>query len=240
MDASQKVPAMTRVYGEVRRDLLDGAIRPGDRIPDVEICARLGVSRTPMREAMLALERDGLVRIVPRQGYFAAEIIASDVLDAYDVRFVIEPIVTAMAATKITDGQVEELRSLADIPVDESELGHARAIELTKAFHLQIAELSGNARMTRLMSEVLDVLGRLALVDLRRYRSVESWRTEHLQIIEALEARDPAAAAEAVRASFEHDAGLLPGGSRRDLASLLSAVHPGRLDGQPASSTASP
>ena len=182
---------MTRVYEEVRRDLLDGVIRPGERIPDAEICARLGVSRTPMREAMLALERDGLVRIVPRQGYFAAEIIASDVLDAYDVRFVIEPIVTAMAATKISDAELEEVRSLANIHAAESEAGLAGVVELNKAFHLRIAQLSGNARMARLMSEVLDVLGRLALVDLRHYRSVDSWRTEHLRIVDALAARDP-------------------------------------------------
>ena len=241
MAVSQKIPAMTRVYEEVRRDLLDGIIRPGERIPDAEICARLEVSRTPMREAMLALERDGLVRIVPRQGYFAAEIIASDVLDAHDVRFVLEPIVTAMAATKITDAELDEIRSLADIPTDHSEAGLARAIELNKAFHLRIAQLSGNARMARLMSEVLDVLGRLALVDLRHYRSVESWRTEHLRIVDALEARDPAAAAKAVRASFEHDAGLLPGGSQGDLARLLSAVHLGPLDGsQPVASVPSP
>lgn len=224
IDASIKIPAMTRVYEEVRRNLLDGVIRPGERIPDAEICARLRVSRTPMREAMLALERDGLVRIVPRQGYFAAEIVASDVLDAYDVRFLIEPIVTAMAATKITDAEVEEVRALAEIPADRSEDGLARAIELNKAFHLRIAQLSGNARMARLMSEVLDVLGRLALVDLRHYRSVESWRTEHLSIVEALAARDPARAAEVVRASFEHDVGLLPGGSQGQLARLLSVV----------------
>jgi DNA-binding GntR family transcriptional regulator len=240
MAVSQKIPAMTRVYELVRRDLLDGIIRPGERIPDAAICATLGVSRTPMREAMLALERDGLVRIVPRQGYFAAEIIASDVLDAYDVRFVIEPIVTAMAATKITDAEVEEVRALAEILADKSEAGLARAIELNKAFHVRIAQLSGNARMARMMSEVLDVLGRLALVDLRRFRSVESWRTEHLGIIDALAARDPAAAAEAVRASFDHDAGLLPGGSRDDLAHLLNAVHHRSPDAGAADSGSSP
>lgn len=236
MSVSQKVPALTRVYEDVRRDVLDGIIRPGERIPDAEICSRLGVSRTPLREAMLALERDGLVRIVPRQGYFAAEIIASDVLDAYDVRFVIEPIVTAMAATKITDVELEEVRSLADISAGESEDGLARVIELNKAFHLRIAQLSGNARMARMMSEVLDALGRLALVDLRHYRSVESWRAEHLRIVDALEARDPAAAAEAVRASFEHDAGLLPGRSHGDLARLLGVVHLGALEGESAAS----
>jgi DNA-binding GntR family transcriptional regulator len=57
----------------------------------------------------------------------------------------------------------------------------------------RVAQLSGNDRMMRLMSEVLDVLGRLALVDLRRYRSVESWRMEHLGIVDALETRDPTA-----------------------------------------------
>jgi GntR family transcriptional regulator, rspAB operon transcriptional repressor len=233
MTARRKAPAMARVYEDVKRDLLDGAIRPGERIPDAEICARLGVSRTPVREALLSLEREGLVRIVPRQGYFAAEISATDILDAYDVRFVIEPIVAAMAATKITDAELEEVRALAQISADESDAGLARAIELNKEFHLRIAQISGNARMVRMMSEVLDVLGRLALVDLRQYRSVESWSAEHLGIVDALAAHDPAAAAEAVRASFDHDAGLLPRGSHANLAQLLSAVHPSQGNSRP-------
>ena len=96
----------SRPVTTLKRELLDGVIRPGDRIADMDICARLGVSRTPVREALLALERDGLVRIVPRQGYFASEISVSDALDAYQLRFILEPIATALAARQISAEEI--------------------------------------------------------------------------------------------------------------------------------------
>src|SRR5947199_10368305 len=92
-----------RVYEALKRELLDGVIRPGERINDSEIAARFSCSRGPVREALLALEQEGLVRVVPRHGYFASEISVGAALDAYQLRLILEPIATAMAAQRITD-----------------------------------------------------------------------------------------------------------------------------------------
>ena len=218
-------------YTTLKQELLDGVIRPGERIVDTDVCARLGVSRTPVREALLALERDGLVRIVPRQGYFASEISVSDALDAYQLRFILEPIATALAARQITDRELSELRgvlaALSELEDDPSESALVHAIELNKAFHVGIAEASGNGRLARVMSDLMDALGRLVRVDLRtRTSAAATWRFEHHQILAALEARDPERAAEAVRESFLRDEGLLLARARDDLARLF---RPGEL-----------
>jgi DNA-binding GntR family transcriptional regulator len=219
--------ATTRVYEAVKRDVLEGVIKPGERIGDAELRDQLGVSRTPVREAMLALEQENLVRIVPRLGYFAAEISVTDMADAYQLRFLLEPVVTAMAALRVRDDEVEELRELADVGTDGSEEGVSRAIERNKRFHLRVAELGGNTRMTRVMADVLDALGRLAVVDLQRRRTGESWTTEHLEIVEAIASHDPVRAAEAARATFEPDEGMLLKRTRTDLTRIVEEINAG-------------
>ena len=224
MTVMAKPSATTRVYESVKRDLLDGVIRPGDRIGDAELRDRLQVSRTPVREAMLALEQENLVRIVPRQGYFASEISATDVVDAYQLRFLIEPVITAMAAQRIREADVDELRELAKVTSDGSDEGVAEAIERNKRFHLRVAEVAGNSRMTRVMSEVLDALGRLAVIDLRQRRTGESWTAEHLAIVEAIAAHDPVRAAQVVRDTFEPDEGMLLKRTRADLSNVIDQI----------------
>jgi DNA-binding GntR family transcriptional regulator len=229
--AGSQERATVQAYTTLKRELLDGVIRPGDRIADMEICARLGVSRTPVREALLALERDGLVRIVPRQGYFASEISVSDALDAYQLRFILEPIATALAARQISAEELSDLRallaSMQEIEDDPSENALAQAIELNKAFHVHIAEASGNGRLAKVMSDLMDALGRLVRVDLRtRTSAAATWRFEHQQILLALEAGDPERAAEAVRDSFQRDEGLLLARARDDLGRLFRSGEP--------------
>src|SRR5690348_10756274 len=113
--------ATQRAYEALKGRLVSGDLQPGDRIVIDDICAELGISRTPVREALLALEREGLVRIIPRQGYFVTEISYREALDAYQLRFILEPIATAMAARRINQEEVASLRTLADVATDGSE-----------------------------------------------------------------------------------------------------------------------
>lgn len=225
INMSPALSATSRVYEAVKRDVLDGVIKAGERIGDAELRQELGVSRTPVREAMLALEQENLVRIMPRLGYFAAEISVTDIADAYQMRFVLEPLVSAMAAVRISEEEADELRVLADVGTDGSPAGVVRAIERNKRFHLRVAEIGGNGRMTRAMSEALDALGRLAILDLQRGRRVESWTAEHLGLVDAIATRDPVCAAEAVRTTFAPDQGLLLKHTWSDLTRVVDEIH---------------
>lgn len=224
----KRVRATEVAYTTLKRELLNGTIQPGERIADSEICRRLKVSRTPVREALLALERDGLVRIVPRQGYFATEIGVSEALDAYQLRMVLEPFATALAARRVNDEELGALRELlAELAVAEADASDAalvEAIELNKRFHVLIAEASGNVRLARVLSDLLDALGRLVLVELRTRRgSARTWRDEHEEIFAALEARDPDRAFAVVRETFQSDEGLLFARARDDLDRVLGS-----------------
>ncbi len=219
-----RTSAQQRVYDAVKRDLLEGVIRPGERIFDAELCARLQVSRTPVREALLALEREGLIRIVPRQGYFASEISLREALDAYQLRVLLEPIATAMAAKRITPTELERLRELADVALDGSDEGFACAVEANEAFHVQIAQASGNKRLARIMAGLMADLKRLAYVELRTARAAVSWRDEHHDIIDALARHDTRRAAQVVRESFKRDDGLLPLRAHAELAQIVEEV----------------
>ena len=222
---SVRGPAASRVYESVKRDLLAGQIQPGEKIADEALRTRLAVSRTPVREAMLALEQEQLVRIVPRQGYFAAELRHDDAIDAYQLRFLLEPVTAGMAAHRHQQAAIDELRELAHVTFDGSESSFGPAIERNKNFHLRICEIAGNARMTRAMAEALDALGRMALVDLKRRLTGESWTSEHLAIVEAIATRDPGVAAAAVRATFEPDVGPLLTQTRADISAIVNAAY---------------
>jgi DNA-binding GntR family transcriptional regulator len=220
-----RLSATQRVYEKVKQDLLAGAIAPGDRIVPDELCAGLRVSQTPVREALLALERDGLVRIVPRHGYFAREISFREALDAYQLRMILEPIATALAARRITADEIERIRELADVFTDNSEGSFVLAVERNRQFHLAIANASGNARLAKIMADLMDDIKRLLYAELRTEHTEGDWREEHSAIVDALQRHNPADAAAAVRATFAKDVGLLPLRAKAELTSLLEEVN---------------
>jgi DNA-binding GntR family transcriptional regulator len=215
------------IYKALKQEILEGTVRPGDRIDDHATAARFACSRAPVREALLALEQDGLVRVAPRHGYFASEISVSAALDAYQLRLILEPIATALAAAHITDEELIKLQALAVVEDDSSDAGLSGTVAANRAFHVGVARASGNARLARLMGELLDELNRLAYVELRAGRSVASWGAEHGEILAALAAHDPGRAAGVVRATFLRDEGLLPGRARAELVQVLEEAHRG-------------
>lgn len=228
---AMRLSATQRAYEDIKGQVLSGTLQPGDRILIDAICARLEMSSTPVREALLALEREGLIRIVPRHGYFVSDISYREALDAYQLRFILEPIATAMAAQRVTDEEIADLRALADVPNDGSEASSIRAIEHNRAFHVRIGEISGNQRLAKIMADLLDDMKRLTYVELRTEHTELDWQQEHENIVGALQRRDPRMAAEIVRGTFHHDAGLLPSRARAELARLLNEMdEPGSIN----------
>ena len=101
----------------------------------------------------------------------------------------------------------------------------AEGVERNRVFHMRVAEIAGNSRMARVMSDVLDALGRLAVVDLDKRMTGESWTTEHLAIVDALAEHDPVKAAAAARETFEPDDGILLRRTRADLSRIVDEIH---------------
>ena len=108
-DLQNHRPLREIVYEELKRQILVGEISPGTRMMEVELADVMGVSRTPVREAIRKLEKEGLVSIEPRKGAYASNISIKDMVDVLEVRQGLEEMAAMLAAGRITESQKEEL-----------------------------------------------------------------------------------------------------------------------------------
>jgi DNA-binding GntR family transcriptional regulator len=228
MEVSMVKSATRRAYEEIKRQLFTGTLEAGERIPVEEFCEALRVSRTPVREALVALESEGLVRAVPRKGYFAREVTFRAALDAWQLRILIEPIAAALAARRATPVQLAGIQKVAQ-PIGGGATV-AEEVARNREYHLLVAQASGAGRLVRLMAGLLDDIERLLYIELDSQHTEGDWQDEHAEITAALEARDPVAAARAVRETFVHDTGFLALQAKSELTSLLG---PDILRGMP-------
>ncbi|MEN5081658.1 GntR family transcriptional regulator [Bosea sp. TWI1241] len=185
---------------ELRSMIVTGVLAPGARLNERELCERLSVSRTPVREAIKTLIQDGLLRSLPNHSAVVAELDADEIAALVDVLAAIEALAGELAAARMTDEAVAEIGMLHYRMM----LHHSRGelpgyFEANKAFHRRIIELSGNS----VLGWVWDLLS--LRVDRARYSS-NLWPTrwkvateEHQQILDALGARDPERAGRALR-----------------------------------------
>jgi DNA-binding GntR family transcriptional regulator len=144
--------ALTRhesVLTQLRQAILTGRIGPGERLLQVELAERFGVSRIPLREALRTLHAEGLVVIEPNRGTICRPLEPKDLADLYAVRGALEELVVRTAATQFVDLRLA-VRTMRGEALQASERGDfARLIELDCAFHAELAERSGNVHLAR-------------------------------------------------------------------------------------------
>ena len=203
----QVVSVADHVERALRERILEGDLEPGSRLHQEALSEELGVSRTPLREALGRLAADGLVDVLPNRGARVAEVREDDLRASYEARLVIEPGAAALAARRADPGRiaalgeaVEELRSTG---------GEVRAAyKANRAFHLGLVAAAGNPYLSRL-AEALWV-GRVGLRVYEAQRDMSQFvaldAESHAHILEAIEARDEAGAERLTR---EHIAGAM-------------------------------
>lgn len=220
----------SHAFQVLRHRILANTIAPGDPIDDAAVARELGMSRTPVRESLLALQERGLVRIVPRVGHFATEISTADIVDAYEVRMLLEPATAEAAAQRIS---VQEAAGLAQLvgfgPEELSPALFPRAVELNRKFHVGVAEASGNRRLARLFSQLMDDLTRVIHYELAHGLTSGAWRAEHQRILDAIAGHDAIAAGKMVRETILNTNVMIQKGvwvRYRDLLERSSSTHP--------------
>lgn len=148
-----------RAYEEVRGLILRGAYNPGQRLHEEELAAAVGVSRTPIREALRQLHSEGLVRVVPHRGTRVTDLTPSEVLGSYEVRAVLESAAARLAATRLTDTDLAQLRRCQDEMESVVRTGSPREIdqvaELNRAFHRVILTAAGNPELANSLGAVI-------------------------------------------------------------------------------------
>lgn len=186
-DLQNHRPLREIVYEQLKMQILTGTIVPGTRMMEVELADEMGVSRTPVREAIRKLEKEGLVTIEPRRGAYASSISVKDMVDTLEVREDLEGLAAAMAAVRMTGEQTEELRRINQgyteaIKNSDTE----KIISFDEKFHRYIVACSGNKTLIQISETVQELALRFRYLyydDFSRYANMP---VEHKQIIEAI------------------------------------------------------
>jgi DNA-binding GntR family transcriptional regulator len=204
------------VYKLLRTKIANHDYAPGERLQLDTLATQLGVSRTPVRDALNQLAAEGLVEIRPRRGTFVAQVDRQTVAELYQMRLMIDTSVGKLLARQLTPQQIRTLARLLDrlakLVDGDTYVDYGAYLERDRAFHSAIVRLLGNARLTALYEEINLPLW---LVRAQQYtgppRDARGSLAEHEAILQALAARDPLAAAEAMAAHIESSLGKLGG-----------------------------
>ena len=157
-DLQNHKPLREIVYEELKRQILKGEIAPGHRMMEVELADDMGVSRTPVREAIRKLEKEGLVTIEPRKGAYASDISIKEMVDVLEVRQYLESLAAGMAAARITPEEKLQLQEATDAykQAIESE-DTSEIIKWDENFHKIIVDCSGNKTLIQMISQVQEL-----------------------------------------------------------------------------------
>lgn len=212
-----------QTYHTLRKDILGGALSSGDRLVEQRLAQRLEVSRTPVREALRQLQREGLIQSDQRGGLRVTTISIADAIQLYDCRIGLEQIAAVGACENATVQQLEGLRhclsqaqAFAESTPSASNPSASPAISqpaqqsasqvgepehrltVDQQFHHLLAESSGNPWLVNLLEQVFSKMALLRLTTTYRNPKVLRIWTEHEEIVAAIEQRNPQAAAAAV------------------------------------------
>jgi len=191
------------VYRAVKQRILTQDIEIGTRLRDEALAAQLGVSRTPVREALMRLQRDGLVDIIPRSGTRVRSFTDSDIEEIYDLRIVLESLAVRNATSRLTDETIARLRELHEKAETALAGGNFRpALEFDREMHAAIIDACGNGRLQQFMANINDYVTLFRNLGARTpFHRGFTYR--HCEIIRALERRDPKAASHALAEHIE-------------------------------------
>jgi DNA-binding GntR family transcriptional regulator len=184
-----------RVYRVLKERILSQQIEVGTRLRDEELAAQLGVSRTPVREALMYLSQEGLVEVYPRSGTRVRTFTEEDIEEIFEVRAALETLAVRKAAGRLDPGEVQRLRTLWEAAERALAKGDAApALKLDQEMHQLILEASGNRRLKELMARINDYVALFRNLGART-PDHRGYTAELPEILRALELRDVEAAA---------------------------------------------
>jgi len=210
--AKRPQPAKDRAYAYVKEQVLEGVYPGGELLSEGEVAEVLGVSRTPVREAFLLLEAEGLMRLYPKRGALVVPVSAEEIRDVMETRLLVERFAAERVARRDSDVVSQQLHSLLADQRRHLERGNRIGfVEADRLFHRAIVVSAGNAILTRLYDSLRDRQRRMAAAILARDPSVQRrYLEEHGRIAEAIAAGDPAETERLVEKHLE--------GAQRDYA----------------------
>ena len=205
LEMNDYLPLRDVVFQTLRQAILRGKLEPGERLMELHLADMLGVSRTPVREAIRKLELEGLVITIPRKGAVVAQITRTDLEDVLEVRCALEELAVRKACRNMTAQQLAALREAASR--FEQEIAAGDLMESAQAdvdFHEMISDATGNRRLIQILNNIRSQVYRYRLENLKNKASHPDLIREHTRLIEALERHDEEEAARFIRVHIEN------------------------------------
>jgi DNA-binding GntR family transcriptional regulator len=188
-------PLHQKVADRIRELIRKGLLKKGDRIIETELCDSLGISRTPLREALRILSSEGLIDVIPNKGAHVAQPSMRDVREMFEVMSILEGVCARVAAEKMTDGKFAKIEKLHQkLEKHFAEKDAEKYLNANQDYHVLVQEMAGN----KVLDEVVNGLRQKIL--LYRYRQLYQQDRfndsikEHRLLLDAFRARDPEAA----------------------------------------------
>lgn len=192
-------PLYVLVLDVLREAIINGTLKPGEKILEAQLAEELGISRTPVREAMRKLEQEGFVRIIPRKGACVAEFSEGDIEETFQVRLALELLAVELASEKMDASgaaALEKVLQEEEIAIESGSL--VEQVEKDAEFHEHIYRIAGNQKLIQIMGNLREQITRFRFVSIGGRGRGKEVLLEHMGIFEALKQRNAALARERI------------------------------------------
>ncbi len=184
-------PLREIVFETLRDAIINQTLEPGERLMEIQLADEMGVSRTPVREAIRKLELEGLVIMVPRKGAYVAGISVKDIHEVFEVRAALEGLAASLAAQRITPEELDEMEKSLFVEAGEIDGNNLRSIvEIDTTFHDLLYKTARNEKLVQMVNNLQEQLQRFRSASLARPGRSKTALEEHRKILEALALRD--------------------------------------------------
>lgn len=198
-------PLREIVFETMREAIISGQLRPGERLMEAQLAEEMGVSRTPVREAIRKLELEGFVVMIARKGAYVADLSTKDIADVFEIRSALEALAAGLAAERITDEEMEDLQRIL-VKVSESAESHdlEALINVDTEFHDVLYKASRNNRLVQIISNLREQIQRFRSTTLASPGRMKNALEEHKKIVDAISERNVALAMQLAQEHIEN------------------------------------
>lgn len=182
-------PLSEKIAETIRTNILKGIIKPGERLVEPKLSEQLGISRTPIREALRNLESEGFIEIIPRRGAVVTQITDKDVDEIFIIKMRLESLAARLATERLTNADIEKMKDLAlRVRESTSKVGHK--VNWNSEFHEVFIQNCGNDRLIKILAGLQQQFKRATVFSFSETGRTIEVAEEHQNIISAFESRD--------------------------------------------------
>lgn len=210
-------PLRELVSDALREAIMSGALHAGERLMEIQLAEELGVSRTPVREAIRKLELEGFVVMIPRKGAYVSDISLKDISDVFEIRTALDALAAGLAAERISEDELERLERLLVEIAEAIEQGDIeRAVDIDTQFHDVLYKASRNDRLVGIIGNLRELFQRFRSITMGYPGRLKDTIEEHKCLVEAISQRNIELAQHVAREHMDNAEDILLGTLARD------------------------